>query len=525
MVNDPTLNSTATAKIGTDIAPGDDRFRLLVDSIKDYAVFLLSTEGRVVTWNAGARAIKGYTAEEIINQPISRFYSPEDAAAGKPQKLLAIAARDGRVEDEGWRYRKDGTAFWADVVITALRDTTTGELVGYAKVTRDLTERRAAEESLRASEERFRLLVESVEDYAIYMLDPEGRVSTWNAGAQRIKGYAASEIIGEHLSRFYTEEDLRAGKLENELETAARVGRFEDEGWRVRKDGTRFWANVVLTALRGARGELIGYAKVTRDLTERRALEEERIRLAQAQEAIRLRDDFLSIASHELKTPLTALQLQLQAVQEFLAGDPKLARKIERAERSTERLTNLIETLLDVSRISTGRFELAPSRFDLIEAVTDVVERMRPSAERADCELSLHVEGSVVGTWDRLRLEQVMTNLLGNAMKYAAGTAIDVSARGEGDRAILEFRDRGPGIPEEALARVFGRFERAASSRHYGGLGLGLYVAREIVAGHGGDIRATNLPEGGACLTVELPVGFFADSETGGVPEAAGEAK
>jgi signal transduction histidine kinase len=284
-------------------------------------------------------------------------------------------------------------------------------------------------------------------------------------------------------------------------------GRFEDEGWRLRKDGTRFWANVVITAIHDSAGRHLGYAKVTRDLTQRRMLEEERVQLAHMQEALRLRDEFLSIASHELKTPLTALQLQLHSLRERVEQlDARLAVKVDRAGRSSERLIELVEALLDVSRITTGRFELNPQSFDLAEAVQEAVERLREAATKAGCELSLRIEGTLSGTWDRLRLEQVLTNLVSNAIKYAAKSPIEVSLVQEGDTAVLEVSDRGPGIPEEAHPRIFERFERAAAMRHYGGLGLGLYVVREIVKAHDGMVTVHNRPGGGACFTVRLPL-------------------
>jgi PAS domain S-box-containing protein len=260
------------------------RFELLVQSVTDYAIYMLDLEGRVSSWNAGARRFKGYEPDEIIGEHFSRFYTPEEKQREIPRIALETAAREGRFEAEGWRVRKDGSRFWANVVIDPIRDPT-GNLVGYAKVTRDLTERRAAEEELRASEQRFRLLVQSVTDYAIYMLDPEGRVSSWNAGAERFKGYAANEIIGEHFSRFYSEEDREAGIPATALETARRDGRFEAEGWRVRKDNSRFWASVIIDPIRNDAGDLIGFAKVTRDLTEKRAIEEQ-LRQSQKMEAV-----------------------------------------------------------------------------------------------------------------------------------------------------------------------------------------------------------------------------------------------
>jgi len=613
------------------------RFQLLVESIKDYAIFMLDPSGRIATWNAGAQLIKGYSREEAIGRHISIFYTPEDLAHERPAQLLAAADRDGRVEDAGFRMRKDGTRFWADVVITALRGAA-GELEGYVKVTRDLTERRKTEEallqseqSLRAtlysigdavlatdegarvtrinpvaerltgwsereavgrrigevlnivneetgeaapnpvdrvlaegivvglanhtaliardgterpiadsgapildaqgtprgavlvfrdvteerraqetlyqSEEKLRLMITSVHDYAIFMLDPSGRVTSWNPGAEHINGYREQEILGAHFGRLFTPEDVAAGKPDRELELAANEGRFEDEGYRLCKDGTRFWANVVITPVRDASGKLVGFVKVTRDLTARRKTEEERLRLAQAQEAIRLRDEFMSIASHELKTPLTALALQLQSLRDgAAAGNETLVKRLDRALRISDRLGILIEDLLDVSRIATGQLRLQHESFDLEDAVREVAERMREAAARAGCEILLDVSGPIAGRWDRVRIEQVLSNLLSNSLKYAAGAPVTLSARLDDDSALLEVRDRGPGIPDDKLPRIFERFERAAPTRHYGGLGLGLYVAREIVQAHGGSITAANAGDGGARLTVCLPL-------------------
>jgi PAS domain S-box-containing protein len=498
--------------VSSPSTPGQDAWRILVDSIRDYAIFMLDRDGLVRTWNAGARLIKGYHAEEIIGHSIERFYTPEARAEGRPARLLQIAATQGRVEDEGWRLRKDGARFWADVVITALRSPD-GELIGFAKVTRDLTERRAAEERLRQGEERFRLLVDAVKDYAIFMLEPTGVVATWNPGAERLKGYRPEEIIGQHFSRFYEEADVRAGKCEMELEVAAREGRFQEEGWRVRKDGTRFWASVVLSAMRDDAGALIGFAKVTRDLTERRISEEERVRLAQAHEAIRLRDEFVSIASHELRTPLAALSLQLESLEMRLrATDPQAADRLIRAANSAGRLNALVESMLDVSRMATGKFTLAPSNLDLTQLVATVVDQMSSAADAAGCQVRLETRGPVPGCWDHMRIEQVLMNLLSNAFKYGAGHPVDVVVARDGDEAVLQVLDSGPGIPEEAMARIFGRFERAASMSHYGGLGVGLYVAREVAVAHGGTIEARNRQDGGTCLTVRLPLAYHAPS-------------
>lgn len=485
--------------------PREGRFEKAIANIRDYAIFMLDARGHVETWNAGARAIKGYAPEEIIGRSFETFYTPEARAAGHPQKLLAVAREQGRVEEEGWRVRKDGTKFFADVVITALRDDS-GELIGFAKVTRDLTDRRRADEQRFEAEQRFREIVDAVRDYAIFMLDTNGNVATWNTGAARIKGYRPEEIIGKHFSLFYPEESRATDHPWNELRIAREQGRFEEEGWRVRKDGSRFWANVVLTPLFNKEGKHVGFAKVTRDLTERREAELERMRLAQAQEAVRLRDDFLSIASHELRTPLMALQLQIESAMKLLRpDDAKLHSKLDRADRSVLRLAELVDALLDVTRIATGKLSMHFKHVDLGEVVVEVVERMQDAASKSGCKLASQVESGIIGNWDPLRMGQVVTNLISNAIKYAAKTPIDVELHRRDDHVVIRVTDGGPGVGREHLTRIFGRFERAVETKHYGGLGLGLYVASEIVVAHGGTIVASNRSGGGAIFEVTLP--------------------
>ena len=355
-------------------------------------------------------------------------------------------------------------------------------------------------------EQRFRLLIGSVRDYAIFMLDPEGRVMSWNPGAELVKGYTADEIIGQSLEVFYPPESRAAGRPAYLLAQAREHGRVEDEGWRVRKDGTRFWADVVLSAMRDESGTLTGYAKVTRDLTERRRLEEERVRRAQAEEALRLRDEFLAIASHELRTPLAALQLQLDGLQRLVGSNPRVGVRVEHARSSSLRLIQLVDTLLDVSRIATGRFELDPEPCDVAAIVQEVVDDHREVAARAGCELTAEVAGPIPCHGDKVRIEQVVTNLLTNAIKYGAGAPIEVTAGHDGGVARIEVRDRGPGIAPADLERIFERFERATAVRNYAGLGLGLYVAREIVTAHGGTIAVTLREGGGAIFAVTLPI-------------------
>jgi PAS domain S-box-containing protein len=342
-------------------------------------------------------------------------------------------------------------------------------------------------------------MIDAVEDYAIFMLSPEGHVASWNSGAQRIKQYSAEEVLGRHFSLFYPPEE--AGDCDRHLETAAREGRYESEGWRIRKDGSRFWAMATLTAIEGENAELVGFAKVTRDLTARKQADEERLRLAQAEEAIRLRDEFLVIAAHELKTPLTALGLQLQ----------KLERQVPQASaatalRSARRLGALVDSLMDVSRIAGGTLKLDVRDCDLAELAREVAERWRDEASRAGAELMVDAGTPVRGVWDPLRIDQVVENLLGNALKYAPGKPVRIAVGKRDGRAELSVSDEGPGIPAGAEERIFRRFERAVDMRNYGGLGLGLYIAREIVQAHGGTICVESGAETGATFRVLLPL-------------------
>jgi len=255
-----------TAKAGAQ-GSGDEPYRLLIDSVHDYGIVMLDPEGVVLTWNTGAHRLYGYDAEQVLGQPFSIFYTADAISCGWPEYELETAGREGRFEDEGWRVRSDGSRYWANVVISALR-WPDGSLRGFAKVTRDLTERRLQQEALRRSEERFRLMVTGIKDYAIFMLDPDGRIVSWNAGAQSILGHTSGDVLGRYHEMFFRREDVSAGEPMAELQAARSGGRSEDDGWRVRKDGTQFWANAILTTLYDPQGDLCGFAAVVRDLTE-----------------------------------------------------------------------------------------------------------------------------------------------------------------------------------------------------------------------------------------------------------------
>jgi PAS domain S-box-containing protein len=346
--------------------PSSDEFRLLVDSVVDYAIFMLDPSGHVATWSAGAEKIKGYRGDEIIGKHFSTFYPAADIAAGKPERELEIATEVGRVEDEGWRIRKDGTPFWANVVITALRDES-GSLRGFGKVTSDLTDRRRAEEELRSSEQRFHHLVDAVIDYAIYMLDPTGHVSTWNPGASRLKGYAPDEVIGKHFSIFYPPEDRAGGRPEQILDIVRRDGHFEGDGWRVRKDGTRFWANVVITALHDSAGVLLGFAKVTRDLTARREAEDNEKRLLlerTAREVAERSEQKIRESEERLRALSTRLEIVLEGVADAITVQHRAGHLVF-ANSAAARFCGF-ET---VDELLTATPETVLERFELLDGV------------------------------------------------------------------------------------------------------------------------------------------------------------
>jgi PAS domain S-box-containing protein len=521
----------------TDLELQAREVALLIDAIQDYAIFLMSPEGVIRSWNSGAALTMGYTAAEVIGSNFARFYEPDAVGARKPQRELETAAREGRVEDEGWRIRKDGTRFWADTIITPLRNPA-GEITGFAKITRDLTARREAEEHLRQSEEMFRLLVASVNEYAIFLLDPEGRVVTWNAGAERIKGYTPSEIIGHHFSQFYTEEDVADGKPGRELINARERGSIEDEGWRVRKDGSRFWANVIITAIFDERGTLRGFTKVTRDMTERKRADEvqqalieqrearlqaeEEQRRAEAsfrvaQEANRAKDEFLMTLSHELRTPLTSILGWARLLPTMEPKGQEFTDAVVSINRSAQLQARLIDDVLDVSRIVSGKLRLSVEDVDLQRLLAAAVGGVGPSADAKSITITTSFApqlGSIVA--DPTRIQQIVWNLLTNAVKFTPRNGhIELSAWRTASHIEIAVTDSGAGIDPGFLPHVFEPFRQAEnpSTRVHGGLGLGLSIVRYLAEAHGGTVDAESAGRGrGATFTVTLPVGALTAS-------------
>jgi len=483
--------------------PGlDDPLKLLVESVQDYAIFLLDREGHVVTWNPGAQRIKGYSAPEILGRHFSVFYPQEALDRRWPQHELEVAAKEGRFEEEGWRVRKDGRLFWASVGITALRDAS-GEVRGFAKITRDLTERRRQEELLRQSEERFRLLIEAVNDYAIFMLDTQGRVASWNAGAERIKGYRADEIIGEHFRIFYT-EDARARRWpEEELRRAREQGRFEDEGPRLRKDGTIFWANVVITPVYDHRGVLRGFAKITRDMSEKKRVEA-------LESADRQTQEFLAVLAHELRNPLAPIANALTLLARKPTTDPAELWVREVLARQTAQLGRLVEDLLDVSRITRSALVLDRKPADVRPIVRHAADASKQwFDQRQQTFLMSLPEERLVAEVDEVRLGQIVQNLLHNAAKYTPeGGRIELGVSREGGEIVIRVRDNGIGMTPEMLSSAFELFKQAQQGldRAQGGLGVGLTLVQRLVRMHGGTVQARSNGVGhGSEFIVRLP--------------------
>jgi PAS domain S-box-containing protein len=489
------------------------RYEMLVRAVTDYAIYMLDLDGNVVSWNSGAERLKGYAETEIVGQHFSNFFTPEDRAAGKPAAALRTAAETGRWEDEDWRVRKDGTRFWALAVLDAIRDSD-GRLVGFAKITRDMTERRMAEQKLADSEKQFRLLVSSVIDYALFTLNLDGVIQSWNPGAERVKGYTAAEAIGKHFSIFYSPEARAAGEPERVLSTARNNGRFEGEGWRVRKDGTRFWANVVIDQIRDEDGNLVGFTKITRDITERRALEQARDQLYQAQKMESV-GQLTGGVAHDFNNLLTALGGSLTLLKR-LTTDPQALRLLDTAENAVTRGSRLTQQLLAFSR----QHPVRPEESNLNELIASLASLLRhATGDHAEIRLNLSPLLWLCEV-DRTQLQSALLNLVVNA-RDAIGTRggvitietrncdideVGAASLGEiaaGHFVMLAVSDNGSGMSPETKVKAIEPFFTTKEPGR--GSGLGLSQVYGFARQSGGQLEIDTALERGTTVRILLP--------------------
>lgn len=490
-----------------------DHFQLFVAGVTDYAIYTLSTTGIVRSWNLGAQKFKGYIADEIIGQHFSRFYRAEDIQRNLPTTALNTAREQGRFEDEGWRVRKDGTRFWASVVIDAIKDDD-GNLLGFTKITRDITDRKKASEELHASEERFRLLVQGVTDYAIYMLSPDGEITNWNAGAKRIKGFDSSEVIGTHFSRFYTEEDRARNLPMKALAAAAESNSFESEGWRLRKDGSKFWAHVVIDAIRNELGDLIGFAKVTRDVTERRetarALEKAKEALfhSQKMEAI---GKLTGGVAHDFNNLLSVIVNGL-AILRMLDTNDIETRTLDSMERAASRGATLIQQLLSFARQQPLQQEKKNIN-NIINSFEAVLRRANKNSVKFEINLSTSLPQVMI---DVAQFEASLLNLIINANDAISenGTiklftqevellALEVNQLPAGRYVKITVRDTGHGMAEDIVSRTIEPF---FTTKPVGkGTGLGLSQVYGLLQQSNGDIRIISEVGKGTEISLYLP--------------------
>jgi PAS domain S-box-containing protein len=536
------------------LVESEERFRLLVEPVKEYAIYMLDPEGRVVTWNEGAERGKGYKAEEVLGRNFSMFFLPEDVEAGLPAQELASASRDGRYETEAWRIRKDGTRFWALLTLTAIRGVD-GELRGFAKVTRDMTALKDAVEAMRglnAQLERYRVMVESIDEYAIYTLDAEGRITSWGKGAQKVSGIGPDEALGRHYSIFNSPEEIVAGVAEDELAEAARTGHFLTDRWRILPDGSKVWSSGALTAIRDDAGRLTGFIRVARNMTQQKLLEESLARLTAELEirvaertqelestVMELRhkneevEAFVYIVSHDLRAPLVNLIgfareldtscARLRNLLERCAPcsneileilDTDLPSAIHFITQSSLKFERLIDALLSLSRY--GRQIYRVERLDVEDLVTNAVATFQQSIAEAGAQVEVGQLPPVEA--DLTALGQVFSNLIGNSLKYRSPERplkVEIGGQVEGVAVKYWVRDNGLGIPESGKERLFQVFQRFHPQKAEGD-GMGLAIVHRIVERHGGKIWAEGEEGNGTGFYFTIPFHSQRSSREGG---------
>ena len=514
--------------------PAELRFRQMIDSVKDHAIYMLDPQGCMSSWNRGAERLKGYSESEVIGRHMSMFYPQEAVAKGLPQKELQEALERGQHEHEGWRFKKDGSRFWANVVVTPMYDEL-GALIGFSKVVRDITEKKKTEEALQATQLRFRQMIDSVKDHAIYMLDPQGCMSSWNRGAERLKGYSESEVIGRHMSMFYPQEAVAKGLPQKELQEALERGQHEHEGWRFKKDGSRFWANVVVTPMYDELGALIGFSKVVRDITEKKkteeALQETRAQLVQSEKLASLGSLVAGIA-HEINTPvgisLTAaslLQDEMRAMQkkfaegqlkrpdfeEFISAGGEAANIIL---ANASRAAGLIQSfkMIAVDQSSNDERDILLGSY-----ISEVLHSLRPHLRGCAVQVEVSCPQDPLIRTAPGAISQVLTNLVTNAITHAfdpgqSGRSL-IATQVEDDEIAICFSDDGKGMQPDVLARIFEPF--FTTRRGSGGSGLGMHIVYNLVEQTlGGRIFVESSPGTGSRFVIRFPHRSVKTSDT-----------
>ena len=524
-------NKATPALIGIDTETDrTDLYHKMIDEVEDYAIIFLNREGIIQTWNKGAEKIKGYTESEAVGKHFSIFYLPEDRAINLPEKLLKEATDKGKASHEGWRLRKDGTKFWGSITLTALH-TENGEVIGYSKVTRDLTERKASDdqakafteelrlsnEALRENEERYHKMIEEVQDYAIILLNEYGDIQNWNKGAEKIKGYSAEEIIGKNFRMFYLTSDQENCLPEQLIAAAIKEGKATHEGLRVRKDGSTFWGSIVITALHKKDGTIMGFSKVTRDLTEKKQSEiklQEYLRELETQN--KELEQFAYVASHDLQEPLRKIRTFTDVIERNMDNEELVKKYFEKINSSAKRMSEQIKSILDYSRLSVS------------EEFTDVDLNLVLSDICIDFELLIQEKKAVIASEPLptikavpLQINQLFANLVGNALKFSVNEPlIKVSSSIRTHEEMKEipapvivgsylqilFSDNGLGFEPKYEKQIFSLFQRLHGRHEYSGTGIGLALCKRIMENHHGFIRATSELGKGADFYIYFPL-------------------
>ncbi len=497
----------------------DGLYKKMIEEIQDYAIILLDKNGIIRNWNKGAQKIKQYREKEIVGKHFSVFYLKEDLDTNLPFKLLTEARETGRAAQEGWRRRKDGSKFWGSITITAVHDDH-GIVIGFCKVTRDLTDKKIVEDAIRDSEERYHQMIAEVQDYAIILLDSEGVIQNWNAGAEKIKGYKSNDAIGKTFHIFYTEDDREKGLPDKLLNTARESGKATHEGWRVRKDGTKFWGAVVITALHDRNRRIIGFSKVTRDLTQQKIAQEQ---LKEYTRELELQnselEQFAYVASHDLQEPLRKIQTFTELIRENFDDKEFVSRYFEKLDFSAKRMSELVQSLLEYSRLSQGKEKSLPVAVDLNAIVTDIRQDLDLLIEEKraiiDCELLPSVTGN------RMQLSQLFANLISNSLKFAKiNPVIKIRSITIPKTKIINppdsltadkynhitVEDNGIGFEQKYSTQIFSLFQRLHGKKEYSGTGIGLALCKKIVENHDGFISASGKVDEGATFNVYLPI-------------------